>query len=249
MMNCVQARKSLSTLMKRSMLASSRAASTSSSTQNGLGLAAEDGQKHGHAGERFFAAAKKRDAARLLARRPGDDLDAGVENIHALLQHDVGVAAAEKIAEKLLKMPADRVQRLGKQPPAVGVDLFDDFFQRGLGVGQIAVLVGKGFIAGFQLFEFFEGLDVDVAEIGDLASQVVDLLLHFLAMVLLFGVGIVLQFGQFDAVILAHPVGQGRAFVADFVGDELLGVNFILDLADLGADFLNLGRQFAALRA
>ena len=212
------------------------------------GPAAEDGQQHGHAGERLFAAAKKRNAARFLAGRPGDDLDAAVENIHAFFQHDVGLAAAEQIAEKLLKMPADRVQRFGEQPPAVGVDLVDDLFQRRLGVGQIVVLVGKRFVAGFQLFEFFQGLEVDVAEVVDLPPQIVDLLLHFLALVLFFGVGIVLQFGQFDAVILAQPVGQGRAFVADFVGRQILGVDFILELADFGADFLDLGRQFRSLR-
>ena len=37
MMNCVQAKKPCNTWVKRSMLASSNAASTSSSTQNGLG--------------------------------------------------------------------------------------------------------------------------------------------------------------------------------------------------------------------
>ena len=122
------------------------------------GPAAEDGQQQGHAGHRLFAAAQERNAPRLLAGRPGDDLDAAVENIDVLLQDDVGLAAAEQIAEERLEMPLDGFQRLGKQPPAVGVDLLDDLFQRALGGRQILVLVGRAFCAALRAVRVRRGL-------------------------------------------------------------------------------------------
>ena len=51
-----------------------------------------------------------------------------------------------------------------------------------------------------------------------------------------------LQLGQFDAVILAQPVGQAGPLVADFVGGQIGGVNLLLQLADPAADLLDLGR-------
>src|SRR5437879_5596791 len=61
--------------------------------------AAEDRQEQGHAGERLFTAAKQRDISRLLARWPGDDLDAGVEDVCPLFEHDVGLSAAKQLAK------------------------------------------------------------------------------------------------------------------------------------------------------
>ena len=144
-------------------------------------------------------------------------------------------------------MPSDGFERFGKQPPAVGVDPFNDLFERPLRRRQIGVLVGKRFVSGFKLFQLIERFEVDIAEVVDLLPQLLDFLLHALPLVLLFIAGSMFQLGQLDAVIFAHAVGQGRAFVADFIGRELLSVDFILELADFGADFLNLGRQFRAL--
>ncbi len=236
MMNCVQARKSCSTWVKRSMLASSSAASTSSSTQNGLGRLRKIASSSATQVSVFSPPLKQRDAPRLLARRPGDDLDAAVENVDVLLQHDVGVAAAEQVAEERLEMALDRLERLGEQPPAVGVDLVDDLFQRRLGRRQVLVLVGEGLVAGFELLEFFQGFEVDVAEIVDLLPQFVDFLLHLFPLVLLLVAGLVLQLGQLDAVVLAEPVGQAVPLVADFVGGQVGGVDLLFQLADLGRE-------------
>ena len=145
------------------------------------------------------------------------------------------------------KCPLHRFQRLGKQPPAVGVDPLDDLFQRRLGRRQVVVLVGERLVAGFELFELVEGFEVDVAEVVDLLPQLLDLLLHLLPLVLLFVGGVVLQFGQLDAVVLAEPVGQAVALVADFVGGQVGGVDLLFQLADPAADLLDLRRKRAAL--
>ena len=40
-----------------------------------------------------------------------------------------------------------------------------------------------------------------------------------------------LELGQLDAVVLAQPVGEGLALLADFVGRKVLGVDLLFDLA------------------
>ena len=99
--------------MKRPMLASSRAASTSSRTQKGL-AAAKDREQQRHAGESFFAAGEERDAARLLARWAGDDFDAAFEYVVGFVDDDIGLAAAEEVAKQFLKVAADCFKRFGK---------------------------------------------------------------------------------------------------------------------------------------
>ena len=92
------------------------------------------------------------------------------------------------------------------------------------------MLVGERLVAGFELFEFVEGFQVDVAQVADLLPQLFDFLLHLLPLALLFVGGLVLQLRQLDAVVLAQPVGQGAAFVPNFVGGQLGGVHLLFQL-------------------
>src|SRR2546421_3319863 len=52
--------------------------------------------------------------------------DLAFEHIDPFLQRDVGLAAAERLAIESLKIDADCLERLQKEPSAVGVDLVDD---------------------------------------------------------------------------------------------------------------------------
>ena len=63
--------------VRRSMLASSSGASTSSSTQKGLGLIVEDRHQQRHGGQRLLAAGEQQHVLQLLAGGRGDDVDAG----------------------------------------------------------------------------------------------------------------------------------------------------------------------------
>ena len=58
-----------------------------------------------------------------------------------VFKDDVGHAAAEELAEQLLKMGTDRVVGLLEQLPAVGVDALDDLVQGGLGLGEVVALL------------------------------------------------------------------------------------------------------------
>ena len=154
----------------------------------------------------------------------GDDLHAALQDVDVLFQHDVSPASAEQIAEQALEVAADRLQRLGEQPPTVGVDPFDNPFQRVLRADQVLVLPGQRAVTLFEPLQLLQRLDVHVAEVVDLAAQVVDLLLDLFPLVLLLGRRLVLQFGQLDTVVLAQAIGHRRSLVADFARLELFGV-------------------------
>ncbi len=102
------------------------------------GAVLKNGKKQCNTSERLFAAAEQRDVARLLAGRPGDNLDTAFENIDPFFEYDVGVASTEELAEQALEMPLDRLQCVGKQPSAVVVDLADNLRQ---GLPRLVVLL------------------------------------------------------------------------------------------------------------
>mgnify|MGYP003352875984 CR=1 FL=1 len=62
-------------------------------------LVAEDRQQERHRGQRLLAARKEGERAQLLPRGPRGDLDAGLQHVGLVLQHDVRLAAAEKAAK------------------------------------------------------------------------------------------------------------------------------------------------------
>ena len=72
-------------------------------------------------------------------------------------------------------------ERLDEQLPALDVDPLNDAFQRGLGVDQVAILLGEAAEAGFQVVEFVEGVEVHRAELGELVAELGDFALHIVA--------------------------------------------------------------------
>ena len=88
----------------RSVFASSRAASTSSSRQNGLGLLRKIASNSATAVSVF--------SPPLMSERPRSSLPGGratmstpgFEHVVRVIQHDVGHAAAEELAEQFLEV-------------------------------------------------------------------------------------------------------------------------------------------------
>src|SRR5690606_2193377 len=70
----------------------------------GTGLALEDREQKRHRSERLLATAQERNAAELLSRRTGDNIDAALEHVLRVFEHDVPVPAAEQLAEQLLEV-------------------------------------------------------------------------------------------------------------------------------------------------
>ena len=103
-MNCVQAKNSCSTPTKAFDVRFVERRVDFVEHAERAGPAAKNRQQQRHAGQRFFAAAEQRNVARLLARRTGDDLDAAIEDVDARVEHDVGLAAAEQLAEQRLEV-------------------------------------------------------------------------------------------------------------------------------------------------
>ena len=222
--------------MKRSMLASSRAASTSSSTQNGLGRLRKMASSRATQVSVF--------SPPLSSEMLRGSLPGGRATISMPLSRmstpsssdDVGVAAAEQIAEKLLEMPLDRLQRFGEQPPAVGVDLLDDLFQRSLGAGKVLELVGKRLVAGFERLRVRRGLRGSTLPMALILRRSSSISCCTSSRCCSSADGLLLESARFDAVILAQPVDQRGPLVPDLVGRQILGVQSLLDLADLAAE-------------
>ena len=111
-------------------MASSSGASTSSSTQIGAGLVRNTAKISASRGQRLLAAGEQRHGLRLLARRAGEDLEAGLERIVGFDQLQLGRAAAEQVREQPLEMAVDDVEG-GEQPlAALAVEAVDRLAQR-----------------------------------------------------------------------------------------------------------------------
>ncbi len=74
-------------------------------------------------------------------------------------------------------MPFDGFERLGKEPPAVGVDLADDLLQRGFGFARdLEIVPSQRLEAGLKLVGLVERIEIHIADIDQLAPQVGDFL-------------------------------------------------------------------------
>ena len=89
------------------------------------GLCLEDGEQQRYGGHCLFAAAEQRDAPGFLAGRFCDYFDAGVEDVGGFFEDDVGLAAAEELAEDLLEVAPDQLEGLGEFFPADFVEPVD----------------------------------------------------------------------------------------------------------------------------
>ena len=80
-------------------------------------------------GQRLLASGEQVQPLELAPRRPDDDLDARLENVLALLQPDLRVAAAEELPEHIPEVVADHLERLLEAVAALAVHLPEDVHQ------------------------------------------------------------------------------------------------------------------------
>ncbi len=233
-MNCVHSRNSFSTPTNRSMFASSSAASTSSSTQKGLGRLRKMAKSRATQVSVFSPPLR---SEMLRGSLPGGRATISMplsRMSDSLFQHDIGPAAAKQLAEQGLEMFLHRVQRLGEQAAAVGVDFADDGFQRLFRLAQVLVLTRQVRKTRLQLVGLLERIDVHAADIAELAAKLVDFFLDRRALV--FGLdgrafGLL---GQLDPVVFAKPILERDALVPQRASIQLLLVEFLFDAGGLG---------------
>ena len=96
------------------------------------GLHHVDGEEERDGGHGALAAGEEADALELLAGRLGDDLDAALERVGVVHEHEVRPSAAEKLGEHDLEVLADFFEGFGEEGLRGVVDLRDDFEEFGL---------------------------------------------------------------------------------------------------------------------
>ena len=89
------------------------------------------------------AAARARDVLVGLYNRldQGHDVDAALQHVHAVFEHDVGLPAAEQLAEQFLEVAADGAEGGGEQRAALDVDGVDHVLERLAGGGEVVQLI------------------------------------------------------------------------------------------------------------
>ena len=166
---------------------------------------------------------------------PDSRMSSGFSRIRSALP-----PAAEELAEHFLEFDADRGEAFGEADAGVFVDLRDELFELTLGVDDVGELSGNGGLAFFELRLLKDGIEVHVAEAGNLAFEFADfggdgVPVHFLGLVV--AVGLV----QID-LQLFHRVFDER-FDAD--GELVFAEReFVLaagELFDLGEDGVKAG--------
>ncbi len=101
-------------------------------------------------------------------------------------------------------------------------------------------------VTAFQLFQLRQGVEIDVADVVELATQLGDFLIRFLAAMLLFVRGRLLQLRNLDLVIVAEAISQRAAFVPHFVRRQVLGMLALLEFSLSGANGLDGGHQLGS---
>ena len=130
----------------------------------GRGARAEDGEEQRDHGHGLLAAGEQRDVARFLARRARDDLDARFQDVFAFLQQQVGLAAAEELAEGFVEVRLDGFESLLEQAAAVPVDARDDVLEAGARRVQVLELRLEEGVARLEFLLFLQGAHVHGAE-------------------------------------------------------------------------------------
>ena len=98
---------------------------------------------------------------KLFARRFGDNLDAGLQRIAVVHEHEIRAASAEEFGEHLLEIHADFFERLGEEFLRGPVDFRNHLEQFGLRVDEVGILFFKKNIPLLELVEFLNGVDID----------------------------------------------------------------------------------------
>src|SRR6185436_15853454 len=75
--------------------------------------------------QRLLAARQQGDAVEALARRTNDDLDAGLQQIVLVGEHELALTAAEQARENLLERLVGARERLGEARARGAVELLD----------------------------------------------------------------------------------------------------------------------------
>ena len=184
-MNCDLSRNSPTMRLNLSLFASSRAASTSSRMANGDG--------------------------RLRASL---DLDARLENIQRLtvrrlFENDVGLAAAEQLAEQLLEVPSDGLERLGETLATFLVEVLDQLHELLLRGSQVGMLLAEEAGPLLKFLLLGDGVQVHIAQPLDLQLEFLNFRLDrrpVLPLLLVLVAGVAL--GQIDAQFVADAGDQ-----------------------------------------
>ena len=171
-MNCICRANSASRLAKRCTLASSSAASTSSSTQNGVGIDLQQAEQQRDDRQRALAAAQRQQALQLLARRSGDDVDARAQQVVRLGQDQPRLAAAEQLREALLERGLGGARRLRrKRSRMCALELGRGLLQLGHRRPQIGRLVLEEGVPLAHLAVLLDDRIGDAADRAQLALQ------------------------------------------------------------------------------
>ena len=151
-------------VQKRSTLASSSGASTSSSTQIGDGLVRNTAKISAMRGQRLLAARQQRQGCRLLAGRLGDDLEPAFQRVLGLDHLEPRLAAAEQRGEQALEVAVDGVEGGLQAAAALVVDLGDAGAQLGDGRLDVGLLLVHALELLGEAGQVLVGLQVDAAQ-------------------------------------------------------------------------------------
>ncbi len=156
---------------KRSTLASSSGASTSSRMQNGEGLMRKRASSSDSAVRAFFAAREKLHRLGLLTRGLGRDVDARLERVVLVNQIEAGGPTPEEGAEGLGKDLVDLLEGGHEPLDAGGVDLANRLVEGAQGLHQVVALSREETRALLELVQLLECEEVDRPEALERGAQ------------------------------------------------------------------------------
>jgi len=180
-MNCVDERKSRALRRSDRRWPRRAAASTSSSTQKGLGR--ERKMASSRATQVIVFSPPER-SEMLRGSLPGGratDFDRRLQEIDIRFEDDVGLAAAKDPLEEFAEVAADRLDRVAEQPPALVVDPGDELLDRLLAAGDVGQLCLEHLQPFGEGFGFGDCFHVDGRHRGQLPPEFVDALVEFAA--------------------------------------------------------------------
>lgn len=138
----------------------------------------EDGKDQRQRGQRLLTARQQCDRLRLLARRLGDDVEAGIERIIGIDQGQFGLAATKKLGKQFLELFVHPIKGFQELHPAFAVERRDGTAQLGDRFGDIVALQGQRVAALGNLLGLLFGRQIDraqaltrLAQFGELAFQ------------------------------------------------------------------------------
>ena len=135
----------------------------------------EDREQQAYRRQRFFTAGQERDRLKFFAGRLHNDIDAGLEVVVIIGQHQLGFAAAEKAREDHLEFFVDRFEAFLETQAANPIELDDGLLQVGDRFFQVFFLTAHKAKALGELFILADRRQIDFAHSLEAAAQIVDL--------------------------------------------------------------------------